>query len=339
MGRQKKTVLSLLLTIVSLISLVGATFAWMTMSASPTVSDLDLYLISDNNSAFQIAPDMGGTPGEYGQMLDLSGTAEKNGTLLQPVSFTAGKFGFLLPEYGLDGRLAFLNSVPLSDDSRIVSSGASGAADPKVLGASIYAADFWMRANSTPCTVSLTSAYVNSDGIPVQGCFAVGEPVWDEKKIIHKDAGNGSECAIRIGFYFHPTDAETDDSYFVIYEPNADGGNARAVDGTYFTPAADDRDKDLAAGSDRVKLIQQKQSAWSEADTVSKNEIVYSSGEFLSEDLELVTVNPGEERRVTLFVWLEGQDVDCTNAIAGGRILSHIQFAAKASEDLPLQPE
>mgnify|MGYP003313529373 CR=1 FL=1 len=38
-------------------------------------------------------------------------------------------------------------------------------------------------------------------------------------------------------------------------------------------------------------------------------------------------MDAGEVVQLQAFIWLEGQDVDCTNAIADAHIIANLQFA------------
>jgi hypothetical protein len=42
--------------------------------------------------------------------------------------------------------------------------------------------------------------------------------------------------------------------------------------------------------------------------------------------------------RVDLYVWLEGQDIDCTNSIDGAKILASIQFTGDTGNQSGMQP-
>ena len=41
---------------------------------------------------------------------------------------------------------------------------------------------------------------------------------------------------------------------------------------------------------------------------------------------------------IRIYIWLEGQDVDCTNAIADARITANIQFLAQSYHDSGMSP-
>jgi len=326
-----------------MILLVSATFAWMTMSASPTVTDLALYLVSDNNSAFLLANDINGVPGEYGLFLDLEESVPEDDALLKPISFSSKEMSFAIPRYGLDGRIASLNTVALVDatKTKLINSAAlisSPAADSEELADCVYIVNFWVKAESTPCTVSLVSSFLSDQGATVDGTYVIGEPEWDTTKFVHKDSGDGAQYAVRIGFLISGTAENPDDYSFIIYEPNAEGGQAAADEtGVYRTYAYDGSEQGLY--SDKVKLVQQHNSIWKDTEPALKDTILYESGEFISEDKALMKLGAAEERRVTMFIWLEGQDPDCTNSIAAAKIIAHLQFSAKSSEDMPLRPD
>ncbi len=339
LSKQLKTVISLVLTVAALLSLVGATYAWLTMSDAPMVSDLALYLVSDNDMAFLVAPDVDGEPGEFGLILDLS-TSSQRGTLLKPVTFSASQFAFLLPEYALDGRIKAGSPIYLEttiDTPSIYSPYISPAADSEILGEYVYKTTFWVRADAVPVDVSLASTFTNTDGVEVTGSYLVGEPIWNDTSYYHENSGSGAEYAIRIGLYFFGTEEDPDDHRFVIIEPNADGGNAVLYDSKYFTQSVDGEGMDLAAGDKRVTLIQQYSSGWKEKDPILKGEVDYTSGKVIGDDY-IITIQQAETRKVELYVWLEGNDADCLNTISSGRIIGNLVFGADIS-NLPLNPE
>jgi hypothetical protein len=46
----------------------------------------------------------------------------------------------------------------------------------------------------------------------------------------------------------------------------------------------------------------------------------------------------GQKVQISLYIWLEGQDVDCTNALEETRILANIQFDAVGESGTGLVP-
>ena len=65
-------------------------------------------------------------------------------------------------------------------------------------------------------------------------------------------------------------------------------------------------------------------------DPVQMELVEYKYGEFL-DDTTLFTLNGGTTSKIDIYLWLEGQDVDCTNLIGHeAEIFSSIQFFAVA---------
>ena len=326
-GNRKKTMFAFYIILVSLIILAASSYAWMTISAAPIVSDLTMSVTTDNK--LELAPDVDGAPGEWSSILDLS---DPSGSIpvLKPVTFSAEQFGFLAPHYGLDGRVAFVDPIRLMDlNDEDVTHGVSAAADTDASRDYLFSCDFWIRAESTDTVVSLTQARVREQEELGNGTFVIGEPIWNTETILHEERGNGAQNAIRVAFLVDKTEK---DPYrtFVIYEPNADANGERI---TYSTDG-----EDLPLESE-FKLIRQRASTFTETDPVLRDTVLYSPGEFYEEDdLALFNLFRGEPRHVTMFVWLEGQDPDCQNTISEGRVFANIQFHGE-QKDSPIYPD
>jgi len=305
---RRKLLVTLYIVIMSLILLVTATYAWMEISSSPTVSDLALSLVSDN--ALLLAPDAGGEPGSWSSIMDLSEFQNLEAPL-QPVTYSAAEDAFYEPEYGWDGRMANVRGTKLDNNA-----------------SSIMTYDFWMMTETTTCGVQLSQGAASQNGELGSGTFVVGEPVWDQTTITHKDGGQGVQNAIRVGFRVWDEDGNPGD--LIIYEPNADGGSG-ALETTSI-------DGGLLQGDH--KIIRQYSSSWEETFPVLNDEVIYSVGKFFDgENDTLVHLKAGIPVRITLYIWLEGQDADCTNSISAiaGRILANFQFEASGVGDLELQ--
>lgn len=59
-------------------------------------------------------------------------------------------------------------------------------------------------------------------------------------------------------------------------------------------------------------------------------------GKTSDEVVFFLNLKPSQERHVRLYIWLEGQDIDCTNEISRGRLLANLQFTGveKRNEDI-----
>jgi hypothetical protein len=148
-----------------------------------------------------------------------------------------------------------------------------------------------------------------------------------EKDILHDNNGKGAENAIRIGIKvtrlnadYTPTDAPAD---FFIYEPNVDAHN-EGVFGYVDTPSIDGTDTLI----EKDRIITQSVSYWYETDPVQRDVLVHHMGKFDGSSV-LFSMDVDEVVKIQMIVWLEGQDVDCTNAIADARVVGNLQFEVK----------
>ena len=158
---------------VLLILLTSATYAWLGISSNPTVSDLALSVVTDN--ALELAPDVGGAPGEWGTILDLSELSALTAPL-KPATYLAAEGAFYAPNYGWDGRVDFSAPIRLTDQNGALFSSADAAEDAEENGY-LFTCDFWIRARASDCTVTLTPAAEREDGASVVPAVVAPVPV------------------------------------------------------------------------------------------------------------------------------------------------------------------
>lgn len=314
-------VLYLYIVLILLALFTAATYTWFTLSTNPWVSDMSIYVNAPIGLELAIDP----TADEWTQQLDISKLLQNN-PVLRPVTWVQEDQRFYAANYGRDGRLTE-NWQPLSD----AQNASTDNYDGYYIAATIYA-----RCGQK-MDVSLSPAVDVAEGVKGSGTFVIGKPVWDAEQILHQNGGNGSELAIRIGFLVQKTDLNGVDkeepAEFFIYEPNCDTHISGSM-GYVSTPSI--RGGDSLISEDR--LIQQTTSMWKESDPVEKNVVIRSSGDFIT-DTTLFTLEPTEYARITVYIWLEGQDVDCTNEIGHeAKLLVSIQFAGDASGQSGMVP-
>ena len=85
------------------------------------------------------------------------------------------------------------------------------------------------------------------------------------------------------------------------------------------------------------RLILQTASQWTEADPVQRSVVIRELGEF-QDKVILFSLKPGQMVMIDVYVWLEGQDMDCTNRITAAQILASIQFASDTGTQSGMQP-
>lgn len=315
-------ILSYFYAVLILLSLFSvATYTWFSISRTPEVSDMALYI--NTPSGLEISQDP--LAEEWTSGLDFQDLVGPHKPL-RPVTWSNNEKHFYAATYGLDGRLTNAWD-PLNDDRHANKDNSDG----------YYIKGTLFARCDQKVTVSLSPAVEIEEGLQGSGTFVIGEPIWDPDAIIHRNGGNGAELSIRIGFLIQKTDVDgqplNDDTVFYIYEPNSDAhidGSSGYVD-TYSIDLTDS-----LVPKDRI--IGQTTSSWQEADPVERNVVVRTLGEFTTET-ELFSLTPKELAKITIYVWLEGQDVDCTNVIGHeAKILASIQFAAESDGQSGLIP-
>ena len=85
-------------------------------------------------------------------------------------------------------------------------------------------------------------------------------------------------------------------------------------------------------------LITQTASTWTEAYPVQRDVVIHTLGAFTS-NTELFKITANELVQITVYIWLEGQDVDCTNIIGQhAQVLANLQFLAEQGNHSGLVP-
>lgn len=289
--------------------LTVSSYTWFSLTKTPRVSDMYMFVNADNGLELSLTPDAE----KWELQLDFRDMVDVT-TVLRPITWSDAEQRFYAVSYGIDGRLTG-RVEPLSDERN---------ANKTTLDGYYIKASFYAR-SGMPVEVSLSPAVEVDDGIQGSGTYLIGYPQWDAENIVHNNGGLGGECAVRIGFRITPVDSTGaplgETSEFFIYEPNSDIHINGAIG--YIPTQSIDATPHLV---DESRLILQTSSTWTEADPVQRNVVIHDLGEFTT-DPYLFSLEEGEMVRIDIYIWLEGQDVDCTNEINRAKILASIQFA------------
>ena len=317
--RGRTVLLYFYLILILLLLTTVATYTWFSLSQTPRVSDMYMYVNTQRGFEIALAPDAE----EWGYQLDFLDMVDETAPL-RPVTWSERDQRFYAANYGIDGRLTG-QWDPLTDERN---------ANKDNLDGYYIKATFYARTGQD-VTVSLTPAVEVEEGVNGSGTYLIGTPVWDSEAIIHSDGGQQAENAVRIGLRVTPVDetgTSTGNGEFFIYEPNCDShinGSTEYIS----TPSLDGTEGLI----DADHLILQTASTWTEADPVQRGVVIKDLGEFIT-DTQLFTLAAGEMVQIDVYVWLEGQDVDCTNQITGAQVLASIQFAADAGGQSGMVP-
>lgn len=316
----KRVIIYFYMILILLLLVTTATYTWFALSKTPRVSNMAMYITAPSGLELALTPDSA----EWGSQLSFLDMIPET-TPLRPVTWSNADGIFYAASYGIDGRLTG-RWQPLSDDVNANRDNYEG----------YYCVGTFYARTGENVTVSLSPAVEVSEGVAGSGTYLIGTPVWDADEIAHQNAGLGAENAMRIGIKITYLDTGLlpieDSSLFYIYEPNCDTHADGSV-GYVPTPSIDGTNTLIPED----KLITQTHSTWTEADPVQNGVQVYEFGEFTS-PVELFYLKAEQKVMIQFYVWLEGQDVDCTNRIEEAQILANIQFSAAFEGGSGLQP-
>lgn len=304
-----------------LLLLVTATYTWFYISRTPRVNSMDLSVTSQVGLEISLRP---GSDGDWGQTVRFDGMVTQS-TPLKPCTWSDSEGRFYAAVYGADGR-ATGEWTPLSDAENANTEGEQG----------FYTMGTVYARSDTAVKVSLGEAVTLEDGTRSSGTYLIGTPVWDGEAVSHYDGGSGAEYAVRIGIRVTPvseTGAAAGSPVFYIYEPNSDRHISGA--GGYAETPSIDGEPTLVPEN---RLITQTSSYWTEVSPVQQNVTFRSMGRFTS-DTYLFSLEAGQTARLDLYIWLEGQDADCTYEIGEeARVFASLQLTADYGSQSGLVP-
>ena len=312
--RQFRIFLMLYMLVILMSLLTVASYTWFSLSRTPRVSNM--YMFINSVSGLEISDDP--LAEEWQLQLDFREMVDVT-TPLRPITWSNIRQQFYAARYGADGRLTdYMMWEPLNDDRHANQDNMDGY---------YIKATFYIRSGQSE-KVFLSPAVEVDEGIDGHGTYVIGTPVWNGQEVFHYNGGQGAECAIRIGIRITPVDETgkpltNETSEFFIYEPNSNL-HADGTTGYVPTPSVDNTPTLIP----QDHLILQTASTWAEAYPVQRDVVIRTLGEFET-DVELFTLEPGQIKRIELYIWLEGQDIDCTNRIQEAQILASIQFASE----------
>lgn len=318
--KRQKTALWLLLMLLILLPLsVAATYAWFSISRTPKVSDMEMTI--NSNAGLELAWSADADEEEWKQHL-LFTDAVPNETRLTPVTWSDKNDAFYTVAFGSDGRVQHIGQRLFDDRD---SNGSNG-----------YYVKFTVYGRTHDhVDVSLAPAAEMKEGTACSGTYLIGPPRWNETAVRHEDGGAGAQYAVRMGTRVTSLapDGTEGDSTFLVYEPNSDGHKDGSV-GYQPTPSMDGTDS--LVPEDR--LIRQTTSSFTENDPLLRDTVQYDLGDFEG-DSTLFELTPEEMVKIEVYLWLEGMDVDCVNAVGHhALIFANLQFLAEPHQHSGLVP-
>lgn len=319
---------------------VVASYTWFTMSRVPRVSDMNIYITTDSSLVLSADPYLPKEQWElqmdFWKTVDIPDDQKPLSVtshvpiVMRPVTWSENEQQFRAAAYGSDGRLKYEDVwEPLTDEHN------ANQVKGSLYEGYYMKSVFYARCDMATEIVFAPAMVVDERGTKGSGTYVIGVPSWDEEGLMHMNSGKGAESAVRIGVRTTPMmltnsgelmeiDARSE---MFIYEPNAD----RHMDGTtgYIpTPSIDGTDTLV----DEERLILQKSTTWADLDLAEIQNIKLSPGKFFQDPpASLFYIRPETIVKIELYLWLEGQDVDCTNAMNGAQLIANIQFTGDNS--------
>lgn len=301
--------------------LTVASYTWFSLSLTPRVSQLSLYVTTLQGMEVSLTPEDEESWSQQVSFPDMVSVTAP----LKPATWSDGENIFYAAEYGIDGRMTG-DFTPLSDERNANQSNNEG----------YYCKGTFYARTMENVTVKLATALELDEGQSGTGTYVIGVPVWDSEKISHTNMGYGAENAVRIGLRVTHLDSnlqpQDKEPVFFIYEPNCTS-HIDYSNGYVNTPSING--EETLVPSDR--LITQTATVWQESYPVQNGVQVYSFGSFTSET-KLFELKKDEYVKIELYFWLEGQDIDCTNEIEEAQLFASVQFLAQTGGQSGLDP-
>ena len=263
-----------------------ATYAWFTLNNKPKV--FNLALTAAGAGDLMIADDIGG-PGEYGEELDLK-TATQSPSKMEEMMLnpvtTKTVETFYEPVYT---GTAVTSAKEITDMDELHTK-------------YVYEKTFYLKAGSikngrgTAITTGAAKKYDIMLLGPKQAEENTGCEIRQADGATSTVAGDTAANSIRISFKVEGQDV-------AVYEPNSDKHNT---------------DPDIA--EDRIK------GEYGTYDTLKQvNDGSFADGED-GNSKRMFTIEEEQDVKVTMRVWMEGTDEDCTNSNELDEIVGNIQF-------------
>jgi len=323
--------LYMLLVLLSLF--VAVSYTWFTMSRVPRVTDMNVYITSVAGLELSATP---ADEESWELQLDIWKT-ECVPTVLRPVTWSEDDQCFWAANYSADGRLLEIKDWARLNDARNANIELAEDKKDHVLDGYYMKSTFYARCGLVAEVTLSDPVVLDERGEKGSGTYVIGTPKWNSDKIEHENRGAGAESAIRFGFRMTPCSLDMEGNLeektsgpLIIYEPNADLHADKT--GDYLQTPSINGYSTLVGEQWQNRLILQHGTTWAEQYPVEINKIKLTHGGFFKDQKPtLFSIKPGEVVKIEMYIWLEGQDADCTNILDGAmhdaQIWANIQFS------------
>lgn len=281
--------LAVIMIMVSVLVLSASTFAWYQLNNTAKITNMQF--TADTMGNLLIAPEEGGKEGTYGHELDLELNNGSKKLLPATANSSAGKNG-----------IEDFFSPTYAPDGKSVTT--LTALTDNTYEKYVYKKVFYIKSGETKDTGNQFALMLDAG--------SVTNSVWSGTYVKDLDTSDCTAAnAIRISFVIESTGENSSVIATKVYEPNYDG---------------------IQSGDDTTSAT------YTGTDTASYGNAAYStlllqqssSGAFTNDtNTTLCTLDEGVPVRITMYVWIEGQDDQCVSEIALDNIGGQIQFVAQ----------
>lgn len=287
--KAKKIRSVVMMTLLCVLLMSAATYAWFTLSNTAKATNLTMTV--GESTGLQIAKDKGNGPDTFGSSIAFDNITGK----ILPATTTDGK-AFLKPEYDEDGAV----SSTVRTDAHLDKSNT----DDKKEGYYIQYT-FYLKSLGKDSTVKLAPGSGFSNGIYTEGSkdsYSGTYVLWNKPTDDTTTTKGLASAAVRLSFY---TDNSSKAS---VFEPNSD------IDNNGFTFAE--------------KTDYATDSTTSKANAV-KSTITQNNMGTITLEGTVVDLKANVDTKITLNVWIEGTDAQCVNQISAKNLIGQLVFTNK----------
>lgn len=302
--KAKKIRSIVMMSLLCVLMLSAATYAWFTLSDTAKVSNLTMTV--GDVTGLQIAVDYAAIPnsnktghGKYGNELKFGAedteaeTYGITGTLL-PATLISGGTAIQKPEYADDGSgsVIGLDDVITNNDEEVLKNGNDSSKTGYY-----YETTFYMLAGENLDVRLKAATGLDEDGIfdnDETGTYVLNKTKDDTNYLTHIGAK-----AVRIRLIAVDTDNSNNSCGTIIYRPNSD----------------------LEAGENTYTTAKDTRSNWTTeepTDVQSKNGVFSKQGK--------IALVKDHDTKITMQIWIEGTDDFCGNEIKLEDIVAQLQF-------------
>lgn len=315
----KQTILTIAMMLVSVFVISIATYAWYMISNTPKITTAQF--VADTIGNLQIANqnDAKTGPATYSTsigMFDGLTSQEISEQVFTPCTTADGKT-FAKAHY-VQGVVDSVEEFDLNND----------AEKKDLYKKYVYEKVFYLRAGDASVDPNTAKKYdIHFVGMSTaeqeSGTYdsVFGTFMRDNTVDGNGDPINDGQAARCVRISFEVENSMAAGSVMTIYEPNADEHNDQvAGNHSTYTNASGETYGDFT--DPRFNLLQQKANKSFNYTSIPAHEVCGDD----SMSNKICTIKEGQDVKITMRIWVEGMDEDCTNAIATDKFEGQIQF-------------